>query len=98
MTCSTCMAEESIPTKKGGKEVGRTVRARFVKGRLEPAVPLDLAEGVEVTVTILEFPGRRDRDVSCRAAGAWKGTIAAEDLIRNIYADRLLSTRSEPTL
>ena len=74
------------------------MRARFVNGRLEPAGPLDLAEGAEVTVTILEFPGRKNRDVSCRAAGAWKGTILAEDLIRNIYADRLLSTRPGPRL
>lgn len=76
----------------------KTVRARFVNGRLEPAGPLDLTEGAEVTVTILEFPGRRNRDASCRAAGLWKGTIVAEDLIRNIYADRLLSTRPEPRL
>lgn len=78
--------------------MGKTVRARFVNGWLEPIERLDLTEGAEVTVTILEFPGRKDRDVSCRAAGAWKGTIAAEDLIRNIYADRLLSTRLEPRL
>jgi predicted DNA-binding antitoxin AbrB/MazE fold protein len=78
--------------------VGKTIRARFVKGRLEPAAPLDLAEGAEVTITVLEFPGRKNPDVSCRAAGAWRGTIAAEDLIRNIYADRLLSTRPEPRL
>ena len=76
----------------------KTVRARFVNGRLVPADRLDLPEGKEVTVTILEIPGRKDREVSCRAAGAWKGTIVAEDLIRNIYADRFLSARPEPRL
>lgn len=92
------MADTSIDTKKGGKGMPKTVRARFVNGRLVPADRLDLPEGKEVTVTILEIPGRKDREVSCRAAGAWKGTIVAEDLIRNIYADRLLSARPEPRL
>jgi len=78
--------------------MGKTVRARFVNGRLEPAGRLDLPEGEEVMVTILEIPRRKDREASRRAAGAWKGTIAAEELIRNIYADRLLSARPEPRL
>jgi len=78
--------------------VGRTIRARFVKGRLEPATRLNLTEGEEVTVTILEIPRRKGRDISRRAAGAWKGTIAADTLIRNIYTDRLVSTRSVPKL
>lgn len=76
--------------------MAKTVRTRFVNGRLEPADRLDLPEGKEVMVSILDIPGRKDREASCRAAGAWRGTIAAEDLIRNIYADRLLSTRPEP--
>jgi hypothetical protein len=33
-----------------------------------------------------------------RAAGRWKGTINAEELIKNIYADRLISTRPEVKL
>lgn len=78
--------------------MGTTIRARFVKGRLEPAAPLDLPEGEEVTITILEILRRKDGDLSRRAAGAWKGTIAADELIRQIYADRLLSTRPTPTL
>jgi len=74
------------------------VHARFMNGRLEPVGPLDLTEEAEVAVTIFEFPGRKNRDVSCRAAGAWKGTIVAEDLIRDIYADRLLGTKPEPNI
>lgn len=76
--------------------MGTTIRARFVKGRLEPAARLDLPEGEEVTVTILEIPRRQGGDLSRRAAGAWKGTIVAEELICKIYADRLLSTRPTP--
>ena len=33
-----------------------------------------------------------------RSAGGWKGTIDADELIKNIYADRLISTRPEPRL
>jgi len=79
--------------------MGATVRARFVNGRLEPADYLDLPEGAEVTITIVELAVFKDREErSRRAAGAWKGTIDAEELIRNIYADRLLNTRPEPKL
>ena len=30
------------------------------------------------------------------SAGGWKGLIDAEELKRNTYADRLISTRPEP--
>jgi hypothetical protein len=91
------MGDNSGAANEGG-EVGRTIRARFVNGRLETASPSDLAAGEEVTVTILDFPGREDPERSRRSAGAWKGTIGAEELIHDIYADRLLSTRPEPRL
>ena len=82
--------------------MGTTVRARFVNGRLEPADPLDLPEGAEVIITIGELPVSKDDPKAIerfrRAAGSWKGTIDAEGLIRNIYADRLLNTRPEPKL
>jgi hypothetical protein len=32
------------------------------------------------------------------AAGGWKGRLDAEALIRNIYANRLVQTRSVPRL
>ena len=79
--------------------MGKAVRARFVNGRLEPADHLDLPEGAEVTITIVELAGLKDREERFRrAAGSWRGIIDAEELIRNIYADRLLNTRPEPKL
>ncbi len=33
-----------------------------------------------------------------RSAGSWAGLIDGEELIRNIYADRLISTRPEVKL
>ena len=75
-----------------------TIRARVRGGMLEPLEVLNLPEGKEVTVTILDVPSERDVDAFRRSAGGWKGTIDAEELIKNIYADRLISTRPEPRL
>ncbi len=77
--------------------MNRTIRARFKAGVLEPLERVELPEGEEVTVTIGEAH-RQDIEVFRRAAGSWRGKIDAEALIRNIYADRLLSTRSAPNL
>jgi predicted DNA-binding antitoxin AbrB/MazE fold protein len=75
-----------------------TIRARMKGGMLEPLEALDLPEGKEVTLTILDVPSTRDVDAFHRSAGGWKGTIDADELIKNIYADRLISTRPEPRL
>lgn len=75
-----------------------TVRARMRRGTLELLDKVDLPEGKEVSVTILETPTVRDLEAFSRAAGSWKGTIDAEALIDNIYADRLRSTRPVPRL
>ena len=76
----------------------RTIRALVKKGLLKPLEEADLPEGKEVTLTIVKVPSERDFDAFVRSAGGWKGTIDAEVLIRNIYADRLISTRPEPRL
>jgi hypothetical protein len=49
-------------------------------------------------VTISEAVPAIDTDALRRAAGAWKGMIDADELIANIYADRLLSTRPSPNV
>ena len=76
----------------------RTIRALVKKGLLKPLEEADLPEGKEVTLTIVKVPSERDFDAFVRSAGGWKGTIDAEALIRNIYADRLISNRPEPRL
>jgi len=65
-----------------------TIRGRVKSGMLEPLETLNLPKGQEVTVTILDVPSARDVDAFRRSAEGWKGTIDAEDLIKNIYADR----------
>ena len=78
--------------------MGRTVRARVKRGMLELLESVDLPEGKEVSVTILETPTPRSAEGLRRSAGGWKGLIDAEKLIENIYKDRLISTRPVPRL
>lgn len=78
--------------------MSKTIRVRIRRGVLEPLEKVDLPEGKEVTVTILEVPSSEDDEAFRKAAGSWKGLVDADTLIRNIYADRLLSTRPEPKL
>jgi predicted DNA-binding antitoxin AbrB/MazE fold protein len=75
-----------------------TIRARFTRGMLEPLERVDLPEGKEVMLTIIDVPSGRNFEAFRRSAGGWKGTIDAEVLIKDIYADRLISTRPEPRL
>ena len=75
-----------------------TVRARVKAGMLELLENVDLPEGTEVTVTIVDEPSPTDREAFRRAAGSWKATVDADTLINNIYESRLLSTRPVPKL
>jgi predicted DNA-binding antitoxin AbrB/MazE fold protein len=75
-----------------------TIRARVKAGMLELLEKIDLPEGTEVTVTIREESPDADREAFRRAAGGWKDTVDAEQLIKNIYESRLISTRPVPEL
>ena len=75
-----------------------TIRARVKRGMLELLDKVNLPEGTEVSVTILETPSSRSAEGLRRSAGGWKGLVDAEQLIEHIYADRLISTRPVPRL
>lgn len=75
-----------------------TVRARMKRGMLELLEKVDIPEGTEVSVTILEIPMPKSADGLRRSAGGWKGLVDADKLIEDIYADRLISTRPVPRL
>jgi predicted DNA-binding antitoxin AbrB/MazE fold protein len=61
-----------------------TIRARFANGVLEPLERLDVPEGEVLTITIIRLPAKEGGDGLERSAGGWKGTIDAEELIKNI--------------
>ena len=75
-----------------------TIEARFANGVLEPLERLDVPEGEVLTITIIRLPVKVRGGGLERSAGGWKGLIDAEELKRNIYADRLIATRPEPRL
>ena len=75
------------------------VKARYSNGALVPLEPLDLEEGKEVTVSIEEGGSPEESLHALQAAtGAWKGTHDPDELLRNIYSDRLVSSRPEPKI
>ena len=79
--------------------MAKEFRARFSHGVLKPLDAVDLKEGEEVNVIISERPKGKGMIEALRAsAGGWKDLIDAEELKRNIYADRLISTRPGPKL
>lgn len=74
------------------------IRARYRNGVIEPLEQLDLPENTEITITIAEARPKDAADALERSAGAWKDSVDCDALIRNIYADRLISTRPKPEL
>lgn len=77
----------------------KTIKARYSKGVIEPLEKIDLEEGKEISVTIINIPSfPRKKGALEASAGGWKGLIDAEELKRNIYDDRLISTRPEVNL
>jgi predicted DNA-binding antitoxin AbrB/MazE fold protein len=76
----------------------RIIRAKFYKGVIKPLEDLDLAEGKELSIAIMNLPPKPQKDTFENAAGKWKGTVNANTLIKNIYADRLIKTRKAAKL
>jgi len=76
----------------------RRIRARVTHGMLAPVEPRDLPDGSEVDVTVEAGPSEANVAAFRSAAGAWRGTIDAETLIRNVYEDRSLQNRPAPRL
>ena len=76
----------------------KTIRARVVEGALRPVERLDLEEGSEIMITLdVEVGGLDDvgSDRFRSAIGAWKGTHDPEELLRNIYSDRLTGSKRD---
>lgn len=77
--------------------MGGAIRARVRGGVLEPLESTDLPEGKEVWITVVSVVEGPDDEAFLRSAGSWKGLIDAEKFIRDVYEDRLLNSREEPT-
>ena len=79
--------------------MAKEIRAKFFRGVIEPLDEVDLEEGEEFKIIILERDEGKGMIHALRAsAGAWKDLVDGEELKKNIYADRLINTRPEPRL
>lgn len=82
--------------------MGRTIKARYSKGVIEPLERINLRDGEEVTINILETYHGPEKESFLEAlkatAGGWKDLVDCEELKKNIYNDRLIATRQEVKL
>jgi predicted DNA-binding antitoxin AbrB/MazE fold protein len=79
--------------------VTKTIKARYRRGVLEPLEKLDIEEGKELTVTISDISNEeKGKDPLDTTFGGWAKLIDAEELKKNIYADRAISTRPKVKL
>ena len=79
----------------------RTIRAKFSRGvfePLEPAAAEMVREGQEVLITISTESTALAGDPIRDTAGGWKDLVDTEALKRDIYADRLVTTRPDARL
>lgn len=69
----------------------KTIRVKFTDGVFVPLDELELEEGTELPISFEQkylIPLEERIRMSKSAAGAWKGKIDSEALIRQTYADR----------
>jgi predicted DNA-binding antitoxin AbrB/MazE fold protein len=79
--------------------VTKTIKARYSRGVIEPLEKLDLEEGKELTVTISDtLFEEKGNDPLDATFGGWGTLIDAEELKKNVYADRSILTRSKVKL
>jgi predicted DNA-binding antitoxin AbrB/MazE fold protein len=72
-------------------------KARYKNGIIEPLEKIEIKEGSEITIALLE-QNEVDPKGLIRSFGGWKNTVDCDELIKNIYADRQISTRPEVKL
>jgi len=70
----------------------KTIKARYRNGLIEPLEKINLVEGSEIDITFSEPPDLSEDGLDS-SFGGWKGLINAEEFLRNVYSDRLISTR-----
>jgi len=82
--------------------MGKTIKARFSNGVIKPLEKVEIGEGEEITISILETPSKLAKgsfsEVLKKTAGGWKDLVDCDELIKNIYNDRLIATRPEVKL
>ena len=67
----------------------KTIKARFIEGKIEPLESLNLKEGDEFVITIdEERTAFASEEALARAAGAWKETLDFDAYLKDLFAAR----------
>lgn len=75
------------------------IKARYIKGRIEPIEPLLLEEGAEVEVTVsVTSPMIGTSQATRSTAGAWSTLLDCEEFEEELYQNRLINNRPEVSL
>ncbi len=77
----------------------KTIKAKFTHGSFTPLEPPPaelVHEGDEVLLAVSPITPASG-SIILETAGSWKGLVDAEEMKRNIYADRLVATRPPVT-
>ena len=62
---------------KGGSKMGKTIRAKFSKGVIELLEKVDIKEGEEITISILEAPSGLKKKSLLEALKATAGGLSS---------------------
>ncbi len=74
--------------------MGKEIRARFSRGKIELLEKVELEEGEEIFITVRKAPTpEAARDAFRRAAGAWRGLVDTDALLKDIKESRNIHGR-----
>ena len=74
--------------------MGKEIRARFSKGKIELLEKVELEEGDEIFITVRKASSpAAARGAFERAAGAWKGLIDTDALLKDFKESRKINGR-----
>ena len=74
--------------------MGKEIKARFYRGKIELLENVELEEGEEIFITVRKAPSpEAARDAFRRAAGAWKGLVDTDALLKDFKASRKIIGR-----
>ncbi len=74
--------------------MGKEIRARFSRGKIELLEKVELEEGEEIFITVRKAPSPAEAtDAFQRAAGAWKGLVDTDALLKDFKESRKINAR-----
>lgn len=72
----------------------KEIRARFSGGKIELLEKLEFEEGEEIFITVRRASSpAAAKDAFKRAAGAWKGLVDTDALLKDIMESRKINSR-----